>query len=249
MRIKKIFTVIMLLGVLLFSFERNTSIQAAKLNGIGTGPDVLILAADSGSPTGTPIQTLLQGYGNLGSVDMFIVTSGYTPTLPQLLTYDVVITWNNGSEYDYVSVGDILADYVDWGGKVINLNYSMGTTGYQIQGRFLTGGYSAINGTSLYNHSSCLGSYLPSHSIMAGITNVCDAYRMTGTYLTNDSYVIAQWDDSLLFVAAKNDRSVVSINGYVGYQYVWTDQMDDLLYNAILWLTTYYISYCPLILK
>jgi len=47
---------------------------------------------------------------------------------------------------------------------------------------------------------------------------------------------VARWLDGELFVAVKDDRTVVSIAGYVGYYYQWTGQMDLLLHNAILWL-------------
>jgi hypothetical protein len=204
---------------------------------LAPGPDVLLLEADDDTISASPILSLLQAYGDLGSVDMFDAHSA-TPTLGELLPYDIVVTWSNTAYADPIAIGNVLADYVDTGGKVINLNFSMDLGFAGLQGRFMTGNYSAMKGTSLNFLTDCLGSYDPSHPIMSGITNVCDYYRITGTTLTPGSSSIAQYSDGLLFVAAKNNRSVVSINGYVGIYFQWTGQMPDLLHNAILWLTS-----------
>jgi len=246
--IQKRFIFVVLIGLVFIPFNETRIVLAPKPEGILSGPDILLLVADMDTSYDSPIQIALEAYDDLSSVDI-VDAHGYTPSLSFILNYEVVITWAANSHMDTVAIGDVLADYIDFGGKVINLNYSTGTTGYQIQGRFLTGAYSAMNTTSNYNDSSCLGSYFSSHSIMAGITNVCDTYRMTGTYLLSGSSEIAQWDDGLIFVAAKNNRSVVTINSYVGYYYVWTGQMVDLLHNAILWLSKDNLSYLPLIQK
>jgi len=198
-------------------------------------PNVLLLNADDDNDYGSPIQAMLLAFGDLGAVDLYDARSG-TPDLSYLQNYDVVLTWSNYVYADPNAIGDVLADYVDAGGKVINLMFSMGTHGWQMGGRFMSEGYTAINGTSIIYDTSCLGTYDPTHPIMEGVTNVCDLYRLAGTYLTPDSTEVARWQDGELFVAVKDDRTVVSIAGYVGYYYQWTGQMDLLLHNAILWL-------------
>jgi len=199
------------------------------------GPDVLLLEADADTPTSSAILSLLQVYGDMGEVDMFDAYTG-TPTLSQLLPYDVVVTWSNYVYANPIGIGNVLANYVDAGGKVINLGASFGTHGWEMKGRFMTQGYTAMNGTSISFGTHCMGSSNPSHPIMFDITNVCEFNRVNGTTLTSGSSSIAQWDDGLIFVAAKNDRSVVTINGYVGNAYKWTGRMPDVLHNAILWL-------------
>jgi uncharacterized repeat protein (TIGR01451 family) len=49
---------------------------------------------------------------------------------------------------------------------------------------------------------------------------------------------VANWNDGTIFVGAKDDRTVVSITGYVGDYYQWTGQMAEVVHNAILWLAT-----------
>lgn len=203
------------------------------------GPDVLLVIADDDVGSISPAQLLLQAYGDLGSVDLFDAATG-TPALAQLQGYDIVVTWSNHVYADPVAIGDVLADYVDAGGKVVNLMFSIGTHGWQMLGRFMTGNYTAMNGTGIVYSTDCLGDYDPSHPIMSGITDVCDYYRLSGTYLTPGSSSIAQWNDGLLFVAVKDNRSVVSIAGYIGYYYQWTGRMPDVVHNAILWLAGSY---------
>ena len=196
--------------------------------------NVLLLNADDDNNISSPIQALLQGYGDLGAVDLFNATTT-SPTLAQLQAYDVVLTWSNYLYADPTAIGNVLADYVDAGGKVVDLLFGLDpSAGYA--GRFRTDGYSAMSTTTYTFLTDCLGAFDPTHPIMAGVTNVCDYYRATGTTLTAGSSAVASWADGELFVAAKDNGTVASIAGYVGYYYNWTGQMPDVVHNAILWL-------------
>ena len=223
-------------------------VHAAGLVGCASsGPNVLLLNADSDNDSGSPIQSLLQAYGDLGVVGLFDARYG-TPTLAELRAYDVVLTWSNYQYADPAAIGNVLADYVDAGGKVINLLFSLGTHGWQMGGRFMSQGYTALNGTDVIYENACLGTFDPAHPIMDGITSVCDYHRLAGTYLTANSHAVARWTDNQLFVAAKDDRSVVSIAGYVGHYHQWTGQMPEVVHNAILWLARRSV-YLPVVLR
>ena len=200
-------------------------------------PSVMLVCSDY-QPLCEPIRAQLQAFGDLAVVDAFDAQTG-TPTLAQLLPYDVVLTWSNYQYADAAGIGNVLADYVDAGGRVINLMFSMGTHGWQMGGRFMTENYTAMNGTTLSFQTLSLGTYDPNHPIMSKpdvITNITDYYHMDGSYLTPNAYTVAQWSNGWLFIAAKEDRSVVSINGYVGGATQWTGQMDQMIHNAILWM-------------
>jgi PKD repeat protein len=201
-----------------------------------TPADVLLLMADDGN--GEPIRSQLQAFGDLGAVDVYDAYYG-TPTLAELQAYDVVLTWSNYHYADPNAIGNVLADYVDAGGRVINLMASMGTHGWQMGGRFMNEGYTAVNGGDGLWSTSCLGTYDPAHPIMSRpdpITDVCDYMRLAGTYLTPGSTAVARWQDNEILVGVKDDRSVASITSYVGYYWGWTGQIDALVHNAILWL-------------
>jgi hypothetical protein len=200
--------------------------------GIQAPPDVLLAVADGTAV----IEGLLEAYGDLGAVDVFDASIA-TPTLAELQAYDVVLTWSNYFYLDATAMGNVLADYIDVGGKVSNLNFSMiPWVGYGLAGRFVTENYTAMWGTNYAYSAQCLGTYNAGHPIMAGVTDVCESFRETGTYLTPGSTEVARWADNELFVAVKDNATVATISGYVGDSFVWTGQMPDVVHNAILWL-------------
>jgi hypothetical protein len=197
-------------------------------------PDVMLLAADDDNDYGSPIQALLQAYGDLGAVDLFDPRTT-TPTLGQLQAYDVVVVWSNYLFADATAIGNVLADYVDAGGEVIDLMFAL-DPGWGYQGRFRSEGYSAMTLAGTSYVTSCLGTYNPGHPIMTGVTDVCDLYRGYGTVLNAGASEVARWQDNELFVAVKDNGTVATLNAYVGYNYLWTGQMPDVLHNAILWI-------------
>ena len=96
---------------------------------------VLIACADDGPG---PLPAMLSGYPDIAVVDaMDIRSSG--PTLATLLTYDVVITWSNYVYYNATVWGDLLADYVDAGGRVILSEFAIDPN-WGLHGRIISGG-------------------------------------------------------------------------------------------------------------
>lgn len=195
------------------------------------GPDVFIVCADD-YPC-EPIASMLMAFGDIGSVTSYDARLS-TPTLEQLLAYDIVLTWSNYGYSNAEKFGDVLADYVDAGGKVIDLMFSQAP--YGVEGRFFDEDYTAFKGLGTLFSWDCLGGYDPAHPIMDSITDVCDLFRLGGTYLTPGSTSVANWSDGEIFVAVKDNRSVVSINMYVGAYYAWAGQGDAVVHNAVLWL-------------
>ena len=220
-----------------YTIRRQTEYYIKPAQNKGLNPNVLLLCADDDNSYGSPIQALLIAYGDLGSVDLYDAWNG-TPSLAQLLAYNVVVTWSNASYADPVGIGNVLADYVDAGGKVINMTFSIGNHGWNMAGRFIDQNYTAMNGTYILYQTYCLGSFNAGHPIMNGVTNVCDFFPITGPYLTPGSTAVASYDNGDLLVAVKDNKTVVTINGYVGYYYQWTGQMPDILHNSILWIVT-----------
>jgi PKD repeat protein len=201
------------------------------------GPNILLVAADDDNDLGSPIQGMLQAYGDLGMVDLYDARSA-TPSLAELEAYDIVVVWANYVFPDPVGMGNILADYVDAGGRVIDLNFAIDSS-WGMQGRFVTENYTALMHGSTNYANSCLGTFDPNHPVMSDptpVTNVCDLYRISSGGVTPGSTLVASWQDGQPFVGVKDDGSVVTINGYVGYYYQWTGQMADVLHNAILWM-------------
>lgn len=103
---------------------------------------VLIL---SGGPASfaTNVRTALTGTGSFGTVDSLNFPSG-TPvalTLAQLTPYSAVLVYTFNSFNDPALVGNVLADYVDQGGRVVLTAGANCQDQYRIRGRFEADGY------------------------------------------------------------------------------------------------------------
>lgn len=84
----------------------------------------------------------------LGFFDSFAEfdLSGGTPTLAALQAADVALIYTNCSPADPTALGDVLADYVDAGGKLVVATYSFSSP-WGIAGRITTPGYLPIINT------------------------------------------------------------------------------------------------------
>jgi len=168
-----------------------------------------------------------------------------TPELATLLPYDAVIVWSNTSFDDAVTMGDVLADYVDAGGGVVIAlfaNTSPNANRY-LEGRWqeTAGGYIAIpqNGGFTHETTASLGEVLePGHPIMEGVgTFVNDvgigtlgpfgAWRPTQTAVTAGSQIIARYDDGKTLIVVAPNPSVVEL----GFHPV-SDAVNDGYWNA-----------------
>ena len=192
--------------------------------------DVLLVAAADA----TQIQAMLQAYPDINLVDYFDARVA-TPTLAQLLDYDTVIVMSDFTFADPVAVGDVLADYVDAGGTVVQTVptfYDPGGNGWGLQGRFVDEGYSPFIGTGDWFLWADLGPFDPSHPIMQGVTAAGDDLRQMMD-LNAGTDLVAEWTDDE-FVATKG--SVVALNTFLPDGYSWTGDVDLIVHNSIIWL-------------
>lgn len=190
---------------------------------------LLLIAAES-----TQIQAMLQAYPDLSPVDYFDPRFA-TPSLDDLLQYDAVIVGANNPFADPIALGNILADYIDAGGKVIQTVptfYDPGGNGWGIRGRFYDEGYSPFAGTGDWFSWADLGSFDPSHPIMEGVSYVGDYFRQV-VELSPDAEWVASWTDDE-FVATK--ENVVAVNAFLPDGYLWSGELPLILHNSIIWL-------------
>ncbi|MFZ2071431.1 MAG: S8 family serine peptidase [Halobacteriota archaeon] len=189
--------------------------------------DVLIAVADYSDV----LRSILLEFDDISTVDQFNTEYG-TPTLSQLQQYDVVIVWANWPHADPVGLGDVLADYVDSGGKVLLTQPSV-TPPWGVEGRIITGGYSPFvyEGGPIWSHAE-LGWYDPSHPIMEGVSSITDEVQ-EDVMLTEGAELVALWDNGEPLVATKG--SVISINIFLSDSYYWTGDVPTLVHNALIW--------------
>ena len=136
-----------------------------------------------------------------------------TPTLAQLQQFDSVLYWTNYYPADAVSLGNVLADYVDQGGLVVRATF----IGQEVpnQGRIGSAGYAAFtSGRGDAYNAACLGSYDHSSSIMAGVSTLC-ANQYRGDWnsdLAAGAQLVASWDDGRNFVGVNANGNVIDIS-------------------------------------
>ena len=140
----------MIVGVAVLPIAAFASLAAGA-----QAPRVAIVAAATNTanaqtnPRFTDPRDVLVADGRFSQVDIISTTpfgGGGTPTLNTLLQYDAVLHWTNDSNADSVSLGNVLADYVDAGGGVVVAvfaNTSLNPQRY-LQGRWIAEDYEVI---------------------------------------------------------------------------------------------------------
>src|SRR5690606_3462246 len=100
-------------------------------------------------------------------------------TINKLSQYDIVFTtnntqWLNAGGIDPETVGDLLADYVDGGGKVIVNQFAYSYDAWQMAGRFIDEGYgpftpSTTDAVVIVELGNILS---PGHTILNNVTSL-----------------------------------------------------------------------------
>jgi len=241
-------------------------------------PKVAIVAASSNTanaqnePRFTDPRDKILATGLFSAVDIINATGigdGVgTPPLATLLEYDAVITWSNASYDDAVTMGDVLADYVDAGGGVVVAVFANTSTNAArfLQGRWLTDpGYIAIpqNGGFVDGLAAGLGQVLvEDHPILEGVdaffnnapvgsTGPFGAWRPAELSLTDGSTLVAQWTTGETLIALAPNPSVVELGFHpvssavnAGY---WDETTDGglIMANALLFAAAQGGDDCP----
>ncbi len=178
------------------------------------------------------LRRAIRSQAGIGQVDVFDGQSG-TPTWSQLKFYDIVVPFSNNSFANAAALGDALADYIDLGGIVVELNFDWSGSVY-IAGRFQTDGYAPFNLGSSHFSADTLGSYVAASPLMAGVTELNAYYRMVLT-LSTGAVQVATWSDGQPLMAYKG--RVVGINAYLGdYSGKWSGDYGWVIANAGDWL-------------
>lgn len=159
--------------------------QAASATALAA-PDVLFVHSLGGFlGDATPWLNSLVGPGKFGTLTMFDAGVG-TPGSGDLAGIEVVIVSTNDDLVDKHAVGTFLADFVDAGGRVLEMTYSFGCTqdtsgaiDWGVGGRWESEGY---------------GSLQPSQPI----GQACAAYEYDGSNSTNRAMVVVESTSSFM---------------------------------------------------
>jgi hypothetical protein len=180
------------------------------------------------------IQAQLLAFSDITTVDIFDGENG-TPTLTDLAAFNVVILANNFPYQNPEAVGDVLADYVDIGGGVIQTEASF-VEGYNITGRFIDDSYAVFHLDTGPVGEAHLGTFDAYHPIMEGVTAAqCDL--VSNTTLMPGAQWVADWDNGRTCVAT-NGNQVVGVNVFVAKNGYWSGDVDIILHNAAQWIVS-----------
>ncbi len=194
----------------LFSPVLALSLFAAPL----CAQDVLIVTVDATGCSLSNVKSTLDATGLLGTVDTF--DGGFaTPSLATLQNYDAVLVFSDsGGFLSAVDMGNVLADYIDGGGGVVDGVFSAHPS-LPIQGRWETGGYALVTATGQTQFAQeFLGPVLdPGHPVMQGVTSFdggSASFQYLNPVVTPAGTLIAQWSDGVtpLVVAGNNGQQV-----------------------------------------
>jgi hypothetical protein len=188
--------------------ERITNVQTAVEMGIVTSSslNVAVCGADS---TGRldDVQAKLLGTGQFASVST-IDTRSMTPTFWDLQGFNAILVYCNYKHMDRDGLGDVMADYVDFGGRVVCAILDTGDSGdYRMAGRWATDGYLLWDPVGLTSGPATLGAVQePSHPIMDGVISFdggSGSFRPTTMDVHSGVVRVADWSDGHPLVAAR----------------------------------------------
>ena len=139
-------------------------------------------------------------------IDEFNGQTG-TPTSLQILTYQAIFVYTSGSLQSSPNMGDVLADYIDSGGRVGVAIGVFGTTARALTGRFASGGYSPLVLQSQLKISPQLqlAAVHPNDPLSQGVSSFDggSASFQYVTTLTTSAVLVASWTDGITLIARK----------------------------------------------
>ena len=200
---------------------------------------MLIIYADD---TGLPAQLQQQILSESGVivVDLFDALVG-TPTMPQLLQYNIVVPFGYTEFADTDTLGNNLSVYADAGGIVVQYGLSYyNSEKHSINGRWLSDNYSPYNyslGRVLFTPFA-LGNFSATHPLMADVTTLVSDFQNVVTPAGGATQVAAASNGNSLvaFRPVSGGHTTVGVTAYVGAQASQTGDWGKLVVNAGRWL-------------
>jgi hypothetical protein len=189
--------------------------HAAQPSPAPAGPTVALIAADTQADV-EAVQCTLRDLQLFTQVDK-IDASAATPSLASLLQYDSVLTWSDSPYGDSTTLGNVLADYVDQGGSVVQAAFGS-TASSRLDGRWRDDGYRPlVEGSATSASGLSLVKDAPAHPILSGVgtfTGGAGSSHFSPTALDAATTVVASWSDFQPLVAVGNGygKRVVGLN-------------------------------------
>ena len=173
--------------------------------------DVAILGAPGDSAWNDEVAAKISAAagGALGNVDVFDVAVN-TPTSAYLSNYSAVLVYPNQDFADEVTLGNVLADFIDAGG-IVAVAWPGEPDHKDVGGRFRTDGYYPVETASTAHGSIRNATLVPvavGHPLLSGVVsfdNGANSYGNTGLAPTAGATLVAEYSTGApLIVTAGN---------------------------------------------
>lgn len=172
--------------------------------------NVLVTGNQSGTPDDLAVAIAAEpGVASATAFD----TSSDTPTAEFLAGHDLVVSIGDSSYFDATLWGDLLADYVDAGGAVLQAAYdNWEDSDAAPLGRFDAGGYPPLLRGNNDNDFVTIGSLtIPSHPLVQGLlAGSIPSFDNTTTALAPGATLLAKWSDDRNAIAFKGRVAAIS---------------------------------------
>jgi hypothetical protein len=208
-------------------------------------PKVAVYAADHSAEMADVVAKLTASglYSQVDNLSPVGCGSDPSPTLSTLEQYAAVLVWSDCNFNDGTALGNVLADYVDAGHRVVVATHGFLAGGSAIGGRLVSGGYLPLTiGGFASGVQEFLAADLPSHPLLAGVSSFDgNTFSIHDNSLstTSGAVRVAHWTtDEEPLVACKGN--VVALNFFppssdVGGPFYWNSATDGvrLMTNAL----------------
>jgi len=193
--------------------------------------DVLIAYSDANINT---IYTFLEDFEDIDNLDSLNIDDN-TPSVDDLLDYDVVWTFSSLMYDDPEAWGDNLADYIDQGGALVISQAGLADIdGYMVTGRLLDDGYIPMTTSDQFvGDNTDIGEYDDAHPIMEDYEEAEAYYYVQDPDMHDDAEVVVYTEDETPLIAVL--PNIVAINEYLGAMSMFTGDLDLLLHNSLIW--------------
>lgn len=139
------------------------------------------------------------------------------PTLAQLQAYSSVLIYSDANFADSTALGNVLADYVDGGGRVVIATFAMNSDGPGIAGRFESEGYLPVTlGPQTGINNDNLVAVDTGNPILNGVTsfNGGSSGYAASVALNAGAQLVATWDDAEATPLIAVKGNVTALNFY-----------------------------------
>lgn len=170
-----------------------------------TAPNVLLYGSDP-SHVGDDVFSTISNAGLFSEIVVQVKCGGFPiPSLADLQEYSAVMVWSDCGFKPGSALGDVLADYVDGGGRLVVSTFALAGPPNQYlspRGRLITDEYLPVTGAGTPRaNSGSLVADLPEHPLLEGVNTFNAAHINRPLQVASGATLVAHWPGDVPLVA------------------------------------------------